>query len=215
MAYVLSCNKAIPREDPGGAPRVSGMYKVPVDSLELFAPGPSYGDGPGVVGDTVGDTKHHGGAQKAVYAFAREELDYWEARLSTTLVDGSFGENLTTSGIAWEEAIVNQRFRVGSAELEVSVSRTPCRTFAGWMGVPGWIKQFSEHARTGSYLRVVVPGVVHTGDELIVLHTPDHGMTMGDVFAGALGDKEVASRLVEAHCLPEMYHQRMVKLAKS
>ena len=214
MAHVLSCNKAIPRTDPGGTARVSGMHKVPVDSLELFTPGPNYGDGPGVVGDTVGDTKHHGGAQKAVYAFAREELDWWEGELGMLLVDGSFGENLTTSGIVWEEAIVNQRFRIGTAEVEVSVSRTPCRTFAGWMGVPGWIKRFSARGRTGSYLRVVVPGVVHPGDELVVLHTPDHGMTMGDVFAGALGDKKVAERLVAAHCLPGMYHQRMVNLLR-
>ena len=211
MAYVLSCNKGIPREDPGGAARVSGIHKVPVDALELFTPGPGYGDGPGVVGDTVGDSAHHGGAHKAVYAFAREELDWWEGELGLSLVEGSFGENLTTCGIAWEDAVVNQRFRIGTAELEVSVSRTPCRTFAGWMGVPGWVKRFSARGRTGSYLRGVVPGTVHAGDELVVLHTPDHGLTMGDVFAGALGDKKAARRLVEARCLPEMYHQRMVK----
>ncbi|MHA6554785.1 MOSC domain-containing protein [Corynebacterium pyruviciproducens] len=212
MATVISCNRATPRTDPGGSARMSGMAKVPVSSLELFIPGPHYGDGSGVVGDFVGDTKHHGGAQKAVYAFAREELDWWEGEVGRELPNGAFGENLTTTGIAWEDAVVNTRFRIGSAVVEVSVSRTPCRTFAGWMGEPGWIKRFTAHGRTGSYLRVITPGTVHAGDELVVVDVPGHGVTMGEVFAGACGDKQAARRLVAARCLPAMYHERMVAL---
>ena len=98
-ASILSTNIAIPQPDPAGADRRSGITKVPADHLDVFAPGPSYGDGSGVEGDFVGDSEHHGGAQKAVYAFSREQLDYWQAELGRPLGPGAFGENLTTRGI--------------------------------------------------------------------------------------------------------------------
>ncbi|AGF73765.1 hypothetical protein A605_13845 [Corynebacterium halotolerans YIM 70093 = DSM 44683] len=211
-AFVLSTNLAHPRTDPGGADRVSGIDKRPAPSLEVFAPGPSYGDGPGVVGDTVGDSAHHGGAQKAVYAFAREELDHWERELGRTLPNGSFGENLTTRGVDLSRLLINQRIRIGTAELEVSVSRTPCRTFAGWLDEAGWVKRFSARERTGAYFRVVVPGTITAGDELVLVDAPGHDVDMLTVFRGALGDKEAARRIVEARCLPQMYHERMVRL---
>ena len=75
---------------------------MPADGIEVFAPGPSYGDGSGVQGDLIGDSAHHGGAQKAVYAFAREQLDHWERVLARPLADGMFGENLTRPASTWK-----------------------------------------------------------------------------------------------------------------
>lgn len=210
--FVLSTNLAVPRPDPGGADRVSGIDKQPEPFLDVFTPGPDYGDGPGVVGDTVGDTKHHGGAQKAVYAFARGELDFWEDQLGRGLPDGSFGENLTTSGVDLSTLLINQRIRVGTAELEVSVVRQPCRTFAGWLGEKGWVRTFSERGQCGAYFRVMVPGRITAGDELLLIDAPDHDIDMLTAFRGAQGDKEAAARIVEAGCLPPMYHERMVRL---
>lgn len=137
-ARVISVNVAAPRPDPGGADRVSGIDKRPAPHIDVFAPGPDYGDGSGVDGDVIGDSKHHGGAHKAVYAFAREELDFWWGELEREAMpgdggfaDGAFGENLTTVGVDLEALRINQRVRIGTAELEVSVVRQPCRTFAG------------------------------------------------------------------------------------
>src|SRR5699024_300292 len=97
-ARVRSTNVGVPRPD-GDTGRTTGIDKRPVPSLEVFRPGPRYGDGSGVVGDYVGDSRHHGGAHKAVYAFSREELDRWEGELGRGLPDGIFGENLTTEGL--------------------------------------------------------------------------------------------------------------------
>lgn len=210
--HVLSTNLAVPRPDPGGADRVSGIDKQPEPFIDVFTPGPSYGDGPGVVGDTVGDTRHHGGAQKAVYAFAREELDYWEERLGRGLPDGSFGENLTLSGLDLSTLLINQRIRVGGAGLEVSVVRQPCRTFAGWLGERGWVRTFSERGQCGAYFRVVVPGRITAGDTIEFIGRPGHDIDMLTAFRGAQGDKEAAARIVAAGCLPPMYHERMVRL---
>lgn len=158
-ARVLSLNVAVPRPDPGGAGRISGIGKRPTEHIDVFAPGPDYGDGSGVVGDVIGDSKHHGGAQKAVYASVREEAGFWwgEPGRPGAFTNGAFGENLTTVGVELGELLINQRVRIGTAELEVPVVRQPCRTFAGW-GEKGWVKKFNERGLCGAYFRVAVPG---------------------------------------------------------
>lgn len=206
-----STNRARSQPDPAGADRVSGIDKRPVAQLAVFEPGPSYGDGPGVVDDVVGDSKHHGGAQKAVYAFAREELDWWAAELGVDLPDGSFGENLTTQGIDLERLLINQQVRIGSALLEVSVPRQPCRTFAAWTGQPQWIKTFANHGRCGVYFRVTEPGIIRAGDRLELVGSPEHDIDMITAFRSAMGDMTAARRVYDARCLPPMYHQRLVR----
>lgn len=209
VAHILSTNCAVPQPDPGGADRVSGIEKKPVEFLEISAPGPHYGDGSGVKGDVIGDTKHHGGADKAVYAFESEELAYWEERLGRPCPPGSFGENLTLSGIDASTLVINQELECGSTRLQVSVPRTPCRTFAGWMGVPGWLALFTEHGMAGSYFRVLRPGVIRPGDQLILGDAPSHGITMGMAFRAKMGDRECARAVVEANCLPTLHHEQL------
>lgn len=209
---VRSTNVARPKPDPSGRYRRTGIDKRPVDRIDVSAPGPSYGDGSGVAGDHVGDVRHHGGAQKAVYAFAREELDRWEEELHRGLPDGWFGENLTTEGLDLEALLVNQRLRVGDeAVLEVSVPRTPCATFAGHMGERAWARRFTERGRCGVYLRVAVPGTVRPGDGVELLEPPPHDIDMLTAFAAAMGDDAAARRVVAAGCLPTMYHDRLAR----
>lgn len=174
----------------------------------MFAPGPSYGDGSGVHGDVIGDSKHHGGADKAVYAFAREELDYWQESLGRALPAGAFGENLTTTGVDWSEQLINQRMRIGTAILEVSISRQPCRTFAAWLDERGWVKRFAQHGDCGAYLRVIEPGEIHPGDPIELFDAPTHSITMRTLFAANMGDRDAAAAVLEANCVPAEYLKR-------
>lgn len=206
---VLSTNVAVSQPDPGGANRVSGIDKRPVSAgIEVFAPGPNYGDGSGVLGDVIGDSLHHGGSHKAVYAFEREELSFWDP----SYTNGFFGENLTTSGIDLSTVLINQRFRVGGAVLEVSVPRRPCRTFGAWLDRRGWMKTFTAHGRVGAYFRVIQAGRIMPGDSLVALDEPDHGVTMGMAFRAKMGDKDLARQIVAAGCLPGRYHEELVRL---
>lgn len=192
---IVSTNVAVPR--PSGVRRydTTGIDKQPVPFIELRVPGPNYGDGSGVVGDFVGDAEHHGGANKAVYAVAAEELAFWSAQLGRELRPGSFGENLTTSGLDLKELVLDQQVRVGTALLQVSVPRRPCGTFAQWMGERGWLKSFTQRGDCGAYFRILEPGRIAPDDAIEVLARPSHGITMGLAFRAKMGDKEAAARI--------------------
>ncbi|GAA1697041.1 hypothetical protein GCM10009808_13070 [Microbacterium sediminicola] len=131
----------------------------------------------GVYADVQADRKHHGGVDKALYAYAQEDAEYWESELDRELPPGFFGENLRTEGIDVNDTRVGERWRIGqSLEVEVTMPRTPCQTFARWVGGDaqrGWVKRFSAERRLGPYLRVVKNGRVQAGDEIIVIHRPD------------------------------------------
>lgn len=208
-AHVRSTNLARPKADPG-TPRTTGIDKHPVDRIEVFAPAPGHGLGPGAVGDHVGDVRHHGGADKALYAVAREELDWWESELGRPLRDGTFGENLTTAELDVDGLELGRRLRVGSAALEVSIPRQPCATFARHMGEEHWVRRFTERGACGAYLRVVQPGRIEAGEAVTLDRAPGHGVTMRIAFAAAMGDMVAAEQVVEARCLPG-FHDRMAR----
>jgi MOSC domain-containing protein YiiM len=162
----------------------------------------------GLTGDQVSDTRHHGGPDQAVYAFSREELDWWAGQLGDELRDGEFGENLTTSGIAIDDAEVGERWRIGTVLLEVASIRTPCNDFKQWLGRGGhdnsaWVRRFAEHARPGPYLRVLQPGVLAAGDPIEVVHRPGHGVTVSEMFRALHREPELLPRLLEVDDLVE------------
>ena len=176
---------------------VTGIDKRPVDgSVAVSAPGTG---GSGAAGDTIGDLRHHGGHDQAVYAFAREDLDEWEKTLGRELPGGVFGENLTTAGLDVNGALVGERWRIGpDALLEVASARIPCRTFAGWLGEEGWVRTFTRRAAPGAYLRVLEPGEIRAGDPVAVTHRPDHDITVSVFFRALTLEPELLPRLLEA-----------------
>lgn len=205
MPNVVSVNVARPVANPDArsAWPVTGIDKVPTSTpVQVRAPGEL---GSGLVGDLIGDQKHHGGPDQAVYAYAREDLDEWQRRLGRELPDGVFGENLTTLGVEVTEARIGERWTVGSdgLVLEVSSPRTPCRTFTEWLQIPGWAKTFTEAAIPGAYFRVISPGAVRAGDQIVVTFRPDHDVTVGMVFRAKTSQPELLPRLAETPALAE------------
>ncbi|MFE5289376.1 MOSC domain-containing protein [Nocardia sp. NPDC056611] len=139
----------------------------------------------GLDGDHVCDTKHHGGAHQAVYAYAEEDAQRWSAELGRELAAGWFGENLRITGLPVSDAVIGERWTIGGTLLEVSAPRVPCATFQWRTGEPQWVKRFTAQANTGAYLRVLTEGGIGAGDEVRVVHVPEHGVTVRDLFAGA------------------------------
>ncbi len=168
----------------------TGIDKRPVaGSVEVRSPGPKgTGLGSGLVGDFVGDGRHHGGDEQAIYAFQREDLDRWEQRLERELTNGFFGENLTTVGLELNEMRLGTVWRIGSTvEVQVTWPRLPCNTFRGWVGEKGWLKSFTADARPGAYLRILTPGFIAAGDPVTVLSAPDTGPTISESYLLELG----------------------------
>ena len=212
MAQVISVNVGTPREaDWAGIGRtaiekhsVSGL--VPVSRL-------------GVLGDQVGDVVHHGGLDQAVYAFAREDLDWWEGELGRPIRNGQFAENLTTSGIDVNEAEVGERWQVGSTLLEVAMVRIPCNDFKNWQRLSGyddraWVKRFAAQARPGPYLRVVEEGELQAGDELVVVHRPGHGVTISTMFRALTTDRSLLPELARVENLAAVARREVERFAE-
>jgi len=140
----------------------------------------------GLAGDDQIDRKNHGGLGKAVYAYAEEDAQWWERELDRPVPPGLFGENLRLSGIDVTGAEIGERWAIGARVLlEVTMPRTPCRTFAERMDERHWVKRFTQVNRPGAYLRVLRTGAVGAGDEVRVVFRPGHGVRVGDFLTGA------------------------------
>ena len=201
MARLDSVNLGHPRPNPHKDSGWTGIGKQPTDGLvEVRAPGPrTSGLGSGLVGDFIGDGKHHGGDGQAVYAFQREDLDEWERRLGRRLPNGFFGENLTTVGLEVNDARLGERWRVGSeVVLQVTNPRIPCSTFRGWMGQKGWARMFTAAGRPGAYLSVITPGAIRAGDSIEVVRQPDHDVTISLAFRATTTERDLLPRLLAA-----------------
>lgn len=171
----------------------------------------------GLDGDDVGDKRFHGGPDQAVYAFAREDLDLWGQRLGGHLASGTmFGENLTTVGIDVNEALLGERWRVGTALLEVCMVRIPCRVFQSWLALAGhdtsgWIKGFTAEARPGAYLRVIEQGTVWAGTQILVEDRPSHGVTASTMFRALTTEPERLPELLRVEALPDRVRRRALR----
>jgi MOSC domain-containing protein YiiM len=201
VARLESVNIGRPRPNPHKETGWTGIGKQPTSApVDVRAPGPkTTGLGSGLVGDFIGDGKHHGGDDQAVYAFQREDLDEWERRLGRELSNGFFGENLTTVGLDITEARIGERWQVGpEVVLQVTAPRIPCATFRGWMGEKGWAKTFTAAGRPGAYLSVISSGTIRTGDPIEVLQRPDHDVSIGLVFRATTTERQLLPRLLAA-----------------
>ena len=117
---VLSVNVGLPREfEYNGRPARSAIWKSPVAGRVAAR-------GVNLAGDDQADRRAHGGPDKAVYAYAVEDLGWWAQQIGRPLPYGELGENLTTEGIEVSGALVGERWAIGTTVLEVSEPRVPC-----------------------------------------------------------------------------------------
>ncbi len=137
--------------------------------------------GVNLVGDDQADREVHGGSDKAVYAYAREDHTWWELQLGRPVEPGSFGENLTLEGVQVTDAVVGEQWEVGSALLEVAQPRIPCFKLGARMNDPDFPRRFADAGRPGAYLRVAHEGDVGAKDAVRVVHRPAHGLTVAEV----------------------------------
>src|SRR5437588_6720503 len=200
-AKVLSVNVGAVREfEYGGSPARSAIWKSP-------AVGRIAARGVNLAGDDQADRQAHGGPDKAIYAYAAEDTRWWEHQIGRPLVYAEFGENLTTEGIEVNDALVGERWQVGTLLLEVSEPRVPCWRLAVRMNDKMFPRRFAEALRPGPYLRIVVEGDVGAGDDVRVVERPDHDLTIRDVFRIYTRDRDEADRLLAVPRMSESWRR--------
>jgi MOSC domain-containing protein YiiM len=194
--HLISVNVGQPR------PVAAGRQIVQTAIWKTAVAGPVRVRGVNLDGDAQADRSVHGGPDKAVYAYAIEEIRDWEADLDRRLDTAVFGENLTTEGVEVSGAIVGQRWRVGTTLLEVAQPRLPCFKLGIRLGTPGFVRQFAQASRPGAYLRIIEEGQLAAGDGIVITHQPDHGVTMRLVSDAILHDRGLIPQALQAPELP-------------
>jgi MOSC domain-containing protein YiiM len=198
---VLSVNVGAVREfDYGGRPARSAIWKSPVVGRVAVR-------GVNLAGDDQADRRAHGGPDKVVYAYAVEDARWWQRQIGRSLGYAEFGENLTTEGIEVNDALVGERWQIGTAVLEVSEPRIPCWRLGVRMNDKMFPRQFTEALRPGSYLRLIVEGSVGAGDEIRVVEKPAHGLTIRDVFRIYTRDRDEVQRLLMVPRMSESWER--------
>lgn len=186
---LLSVNVgALEEIELGGETVQTGIYKRPVAGRVRIVDDH-------VEGDRQGNPSVHGGYDKAAYAYAAEDYAWWEQRLGAELEPGRFGENLTTEGIDASSALIGERWRIGTALVEVAEPRRPCSKLGHKMGDPRFPRAFLRELRLGAYLRIVEPGEVGAGDPIEVVSRPDHRVSVRTLGELTLGRTERATEI--------------------
>jgi MOSC domain-containing protein YiiM len=197
---VLSVNVGAVREVPWrGEIVTTAIWKSPVEGRVAIR-------GVNLDGDDQADRQVHGGRDKAVYAYAREDYDAWRDRHDVATTPGQFGENLTVEGVDLRQAIVGEQWEVGSALLEVAQPRLPCFKLGIRMNDPRFPKRFQAEGRMGAYFRFVREGDVGAGDAIAIVSRPEHGVTLGDM-VGALQSPSKAQLLGRVPGLPAFWRR--------
>jgi len=158
--------------------------------------------GVNIEGDEQADTSVHGGPDKAVYAYAEEEVAIWRRELGRDLGEAAFGQNLTTRGVDVSGAVIGERWAIGAALFEVAQPRQPCFKLGLRVGEPGFVRRFAHASRPGAYLRIVEEGDIGAGDPITITSRPDHAVTCRIVSDAILRDPSLLPAVVQAPQLP-------------
>ncbi|MGP1283516.1 MAG: MOSC domain-containing protein [Parasphingopyxis sp.] len=151
----------------------------------------------GLIGDEQADLRVHGGPDKAVHHYPRDHYAFWESlsfmhpKLERP---GAFGENVSTSGLTERAACIGDRYRLGTALVEISQGRQPCWKQGHVMDWPELVSLMVEHRRTGWYYRVIEPGRVAAGDMLALVDRPHPEWPVERVFALLVAGEGKADR---------------------
>lgn len=178
----------------------TAIFKTPVGGRVLVR-------GVNIDGDTQADRTVHGGPDKAVYAYANEEVAAWETELGHELGTAPFGQNLTTAGLDVSGALIGERWHLGTTVLEIAQPRLPCFKLGVRMGDPAFVKRFANASRPGAYLRIIEEGEIGAGDAVTVTDRPTHGVTSRMVFDAILLDPALIPEVLHAPQLPAPLRQ--------
>lgn len=190
----------------------TSIFKTPVS-------GPVRIIGHNMEGDRQADTKVHGGRYKAVYGYPIEHYTFWEKKLGCApLIDGSFGENLTTEGLDEHRVFVGNVYEIGSALLQVSQARTPCYKLNVKFGIDHMQDLFIKAQKPGFYFSVIREGSMEKGSTIRLVEEDTNQVNVVDAFrlyVGLSTDRHLLEKTIKVAGLSEKWREKfLMKLNK-
>lgn len=127
----------------------------------------------GIKGDGQYDLEHHGGPEKAVFAYSIENYSYWHKELGISeILPGGMGENLAMEHVTEETISIGDTFQIGEAVIQVSQPRQPCWKPARRFKIKNLALLLQSTGKTGWYFRVLQEGYVEAGQTFTLLDRP-------------------------------------------
>lgn len=174
-------------------------------------------------GDGQADLWGHGGSFRSIYVYPAEHYDYWASELHRDdFQPGQFGENLTVVGMLEDDIRVGDRFRIGTALVEVSQPRVPCFKLAIKMGIENFQVRFLKEGRLGFYLRVLEEGQVSAGDRFDFVGRDPDGMSVravSDLLYFDVNDLDATRQALSisalSHGWKQSFEERLRKASRS
>lgn len=161
----------------------------------------------GLAPDEQADRRVHGGPEMALHLYPLDHHDWWRGQIGDhPLLDepGGFASNLALRGLTEENVHIGDRFRCGTALIEVSRPRAPCWKIEHRFGVKGMVAQIIETGRSGWYFRVIETGDVQAGDTLERVALGEGGWSVARVFRALVAGKASAQDYAELAALPAL-----------
>ena len=176
----------------------------------------------GLAGDEQADRTVHGGIDKAIHHYPADHYQWWRDQLGAVPLlgaAGAFGENISTKGLDEHNVFLGDRFRLGTALVEVTQARQPCWKLDHRFGTKGVMAGVVKTRRSGWYYRVLEPGTVRAGDELELVERPYPEWPLASLFGLLIGgeakDRPADLRaLRDVPALAETWKVRRAKLAE-
>jgi len=185
---------------PFNGAETSAIAKYPREGLVQFL-------GDGLAPDEQADRRVHGGPEMAVHLYPLDHHDHWRERIGDSeLLDqpGAFGSNLAVRGLLEGDVHIGDRFRVGTALLEVSQPRQPCWKIEHRFGAKGMVAHIVQTGRSGWYFRVIEIGEAQAGDTIERVELGDVSWSVERVFKGLVGGQASREELKAMAAIPTL-----------
>ncbi|MEM7486880.1 MAG: MOSC domain-containing protein [Bacteroidota bacterium] len=191
-----------------GKKEQTGIYKYPTNkSLQLGQEN--------VEGDTIIDRKHHGGEFKACYLFSSDDYPYWKEKYPQLEWNwGMFGENLTVKGLDESKLRIGSIYKIGNSLVQISQPREPCYKLGIRFGTQEILKQFINHERPGTYVKILEIGKVKTGDVMVLVKESENTLTIQQFYTLLFArkkDKGILKLALDNNALPSYKKEKLKK----
>ncbi len=189
----------------------SAIAKIPAQGVLKI-------DREGFLADEQADRRVHGGPEMALHLYPLDHHDFWCGALADHAVldsPGAFGSNLAVRNIAETQVFIGDRFRLGSALLEVSQPRQPCWKIEHRFGHAGMVATIVETGFCGWYFRVLEEGSAQAGDTIERVESGHEGWSVRRVFHTLFGPNPSSEDLWAVSALDRLsprHKERALKL---